>query len=167
MAKVTILPAIDPQWLEVAFWIAGANWVMWRSDFDYAGPYNQMPVLANQNRFLTFISEYSRLQRQTGIARLGVSTAIVNSNLNVAFGDRTGAEIDLLAQSLKISGGTQNKELSLLSKFAAFAEPGTFNAYDKSARQGLSRRCRPRRRGRCWRGPAPPRTPGCRASPRR
>ena len=137
MAKVTILPTINQRWLEVAFWIAGANWIMWRSDFEYVGPYNQMPVLADQDRFLTFVSEYSLFQRQTEAARLCARTAIMAYNLHLAFGDSTGIQIDLLAQNLQASGGTLNEEPSLLSKLAAFAEPSRFNAYDGSARKGL------------------------------
>ena len=137
MAKVTIFPTINPRWLEVAFWIAGTNWTMWRSDFEYVGPYNQMPVLADQNRFLTFVSEYSLFQRQTRTARLCARTAIIDYNLRLAFGDSTGMQIDLLAQNLQSSSATLNEEPSLLSKLAAFAEPGRFNAYDESARKGL------------------------------
>ena len=137
MTNITILPTMNPRWLDVAFWIAGANWVMWRSDFEYVGAYKHIPVLADQNRYLTFVSDYSLFQRQTKIARLRARTVIIASDLDLAFDDSTGVHIDLLVQKLQTSAGTANEEPSLLSKLAAFAEPSRFNAYDGSARKGL------------------------------
>lgn len=131
------LPIINPRWLDVAFWMASANWVMWQRDFNYVGPYKKIPVLRIHNRFLSFVVEYNLFQRQDVDARLDALRAIVASNLMLAFADPAGYGIDRLALNLKASGGTVKIELSLLSKLAAFCKPADFNAYDQTARKGL------------------------------
>ncbi|MDP1838602.1 MAG: hypothetical protein Q8N31_15915 [Reyranella sp.] len=127
----------DMQHLNFALWSAGANWLAWRADFDFAGPAEQLPVLVDPGRFKRFVKEYGVLR---GVPSAGRENARALLLVPPLFGDAlaAGAEgIDRLATDLSFD--LHGKQTAFFSKLAAFAQPGRFVAYDRFARRGLAR----------------------------
>lgn len=125
------------QHLDFALWSAGANWLAWRADFDFAGPVEQLPVLVDPDRFKRFVKEYGVLRGVPSASRQSARALLLVPPL---FGGAlaAGAEgIDTLATDLSFD--LHGKQTAFFSKLAAFAQPGRFVAYDKFARRGLAR----------------------------
>jgi hypothetical protein len=117
--------------LMYAYFMAGKNWIDWRDCFE-SHPQMPLPVLTDDVRFRKFVSEYSLLRklnkhqrdetRHWLQQRLSVDSLVKSEN---------GEGIDgALDQMTKIGF---RREISLLSKLAAFARPSNFIAYDQYA----------------------------------
>ncbi len=128
---------LSMQHLNFALWSAGANWLAWRADFDFAGAAEQLPVLVDPRRFKRFVKEYGVLRGVPSAGRESARTLLLVPPL---FRDALAAGaggIDSLATALSFD--LHGKQTAFFSKLAAFAQPRRFVAYDKFARLGLAR----------------------------
>jgi hypothetical protein len=127
---------VDKLRLNFAFWTAGANWLCWKNDFEHSGRSSYMPVLANQERYEAFLSEYSALRGVSQNNRAALRTRLYQAqDFDSMIQKKSGLGIDELAESLRANYGLR---LSFISKLAAFAQPETFIAWDIFARGGVA-----------------------------
>jgi hypothetical protein len=128
--------ALSKSQLQKLYFKAGANWVD-RIDVFGRGPVKlEHVVLADKKRFAKFLKVYSLLRYhkpdERELVRKWLST---KGSLAEATKSLTGEGIDKLADQLK-QATNQHRELSLISKLAAFANPTSFIAYDQYAQKG-------------------------------
>ena len=125
--------------IEFAFWTAGSNWLMWRADFEFPGPHERMPVLADQERFSSFITEYRLLQGQTSERREELRQRLLGAfDFREMTKQDDGNGIDTMAHRLSEEFPGLGVQRSFLSKLAAFARPECFIAWDQFAREGVA-----------------------------
>lgn len=131
---------MDEEILNTAIWIAGANWMLWRADFEHQGAVTQIPVLIDPQRFGRFRKEYSLLKFRTDEFCEQLRTELCDADeFGQAVVDPTGAELEELASTLSQNYAAANlgMQRSFLSKLAAFANPAIFAPWDRFARLGL------------------------------
>jgi hypothetical protein len=129
---------LNQQWLEFAYWTAGANWMMWKADFEYGDDISNMPVLRSAERFSAFVSKYHlRLFRTHESVRLALFSNDAEDFVK-AITNASGQGIDLLAINLNATYPGLRTQKSLISKLAAFAKPERFIAWDRFARKGAA-----------------------------
>ncbi|MDP3196048.1 hypothetical protein [Tabrizicola sp.] len=124
-----ILPSIDE--LDFCYFTAGSNWVHWRECFEARKP--ACPALDSEKRFSTFISEYGLLRGVTRAERLRLRRVIIE--IGLIKDCSSGSDVDKLVEALVQRGF--RREVSLVSKLAAFYKPEKFIAFDQFARRGL------------------------------
>ena len=130
---------VNEQWLEFAFWMAGANWLTWRADFEFEDDVARLPVLQRQDRYRVFIKSYSLLRYYTSEERNSLRQRLYDSNdFRTAVAANDGTAIDDLAHRLRAEFPDFDVERSFLSKLAAFAKPTSFIAWDRFARRGVA-----------------------------
>ena len=122
---------------------ASKNWRDWRDVFQHNGTVPSNPLLADPDRFTSFLQEYrvSRTIRsgrhQKFRRKLRDSQRFVK-----AIQDDTGESLDLFADKLRADFGTRdgkNRVISALSKVAAFVRPERFVAWDAYAKRGVNK----------------------------
>jgi hypothetical protein len=130
---------VNKEWLEFAFWTAGANWLTWHADFEFAGDVAHLPVLQHHDRYRHFIKSYGLLRGKTYVQRCLLRRKLYKSKaFRIAVIDETGIGIEKLACLLRKQNLVSSVERSFLSKLAAFAKPASFVAWDRFARRGVS-----------------------------
>jgi hypothetical protein len=123
--------------LQKLYFQAGWNWVSWIDDFDCKLKTQNLPVLEGEDRFAKFLGNYSLLRYHDATAKETIRKWLSgNGKLANATEFPDGRGIDKLADDLKKHTHKKRRELSLISKLAAFAKPASFIAYDKYARKG-------------------------------
>ncbi len=133
------MKSLDTNLLTFALWTAGANWCRWAADFEHKGDCAELPVLAHNERYRAFVSEYSLLRYYTLDEREQLRQKLYRSNaFKNALKPADGNGIDELAIQLTEEYPGFDTERSFISKLAAFARPDTFVAWDRFARIGLS-----------------------------
>jgi hypothetical protein len=122
--------------LKKFYFKAGNNWVDWIDIFG-RGPENLRQVMwENKKRFDKFLSVYSLLTYHKPEKKEIIRKWLCRKGrLAKATNSLTGEGIDELADKLQ-QATNQNRELSLISKLAAFANPTSFIAYDQYAQRG-------------------------------
>jgi len=149
------MQSISSEWLQFAYWMAGANWMTWRRDYEFEPldsgiRFSQMPVLANGERYDAFVGNYSLLHGVQGTLRDELRQRLhLNPDFDHAVDAIDGSGIDVLARELRAEFQLKcprfGFQRSFLSKLAAFARPDVFVAWDEFARKGVAR-CTGRRR---------------------
>jgi hypothetical protein len=123
---------------DLSLYYAASNWNDWKDDYE-SGMLEQIPVLASDERFKRFCTEYKvhrTIKKNTGQKfRKELQSAI-----REIVSDESGKRIDSFEKNnrrLFSSLGAHARMISVISKVAAFARPETFLAWDRYARDGV------------------------------
>lgn len=135
--------SIDPSTGNEAPRIASETWRNWSDVFGHSDPRMANPILISRIHFGCFLWEYNvgRTIKAADVPSLqralredeSFRAAVMNDDE-----ERLAEAVPRLSQEFsakKVDGGLR----SLLSKVAAFCNPGAFIAWDQFARKGLSR----------------------------
>jgi hypothetical protein len=119
--------------------MAGSNWLLWKADYEFSGPPEEMPVLVKTDRYRAFVKSYSVLRYLPNDERETLRRRLCGAR---DFGEMTrradGGGVDELAQRLNGEYPAFEIQRSFLSKLAAFARPDSFVAWDRFARRGVA-----------------------------
>ncbi|HEV2233817.1 MAG TPA: hypothetical protein VGV68_10485 [Terriglobia bacterium] len=122
--------------------VARKNWNEWRDVFEHRGYLASNPLLADKDRFVRFLSEYSVGRTIWKGKREKLRMALTDhSTLRKAIQDDTGHALDNLERDLRPRFGSKKGKgrlVSALSKVAAFIKPERFVAWDRFARKGFN-----------------------------
>ncbi len=130
----------ERKWVRMGYWIAGSNWVRFEQNYEHSGRHSMMPVLQQPEKFRAFIADYSLLQRKKlEFFELVRMYLITNEVIEKIVADPSGRE--LVAQADRMAQKIPNcrREVSLLSKLSAFANPTNFVALDRWATGGVAK----------------------------
>ena len=132
--------SIDQNKLKKLYFRAGWNWLNWRDNFEHLSD-ERLPALNDPERFKRFVSDYSLLRNYDGAKREEIRNWLNGyKRLARATEHVSGAGIDRLASKLKRTGPCHTREISLVSKLAAFERPDVvFIAYDQFAALGAKK----------------------------
>jgi hypothetical protein len=123
--------------------VARKNWDDWRVVFEYNGPINTNPLLADPVRFDHFLDEYSvRRTIRKGTHDQFRLALIEEPEFSAAIRNDSGQALDKLEEDLRRRFGVhnvRNRIISVMSKVAAFVRPERFVAWDTYAKIGLNK----------------------------
>jgi hypothetical protein len=135
--------AVNPSDADKALSIAAENWRDWSDVFGHIGPAMDNPILTSRVHFGCFLWEYNvgRTIKSADARRLQRALREDESFQAAVMNDDEERLADAVRRhSMNFSAKRSDGGLrSLLSKVAAFCNPGAFIAWDRFARRGLSR----------------------------
>jgi len=123
--------------IQICICRAAVNWNEWQDCFEHPGDVTTLPVLSNDKRFSSFCNEYDLRWIGNDPQRKRFRKAICKSK---DFVDGiNGKCAECLAKAMNIvRDSNRRRQMSAISKLAAFAAPDYYVAYDKYSRKGLA-----------------------------
>lgn len=129
---------ISNQDIQICICRAAVNWDEWRDCFEHSGNVTTLPVLLDSTRFGSFCSKYGLRWIGNFSQRECFRKAICKSQdfidgINDQCAERLAEAMDNVRDS------NEKRQMSAISKLAAFAAPGHYVAYDNFSRKGLAK----------------------------
>jgi hypothetical protein len=128
----------SPEQISLDIHNAYENWEGMKPEFEHKGEAHLLPMLLCAEKFASFRNGYNvfRYDRAENVEKVRLFLNKPDTLQN-AISSSKSSGLELLSIELQKKCSIRNREVSMLSKLAAFSFPDQFNAMDRWAKQGI------------------------------